>query len=279
MLKQRIITAIFMVAIMGSAILYLPALGFSLLMAALVLGASWEWTTLSGLRFVSGRLAFALSTAMFMAVSVWYAKLLSADINLQHIKDILLLGCLWWALALLWVKTYPGSASLWGSVFVRMLMGFLTLVPAWFAFVVLRLQEHGVVYILLLIGIVACADTGAYFAGRKWGRAKLAPNVSPGKSWAGFWGGMFVSSVFALVVWFFYGQTVVSLAGCVVIAVLTSLASVLGDLLESMVKRQRGVKDSGKILPGHGGLLDRLDSLTAAAPVFALSLLHLTVGS
>ena len=273
MLKQRVITALVIVIFMAAAIVYLSPVAFAALMTVLVLGASWEWSALAGLRLFFGRLAFTLSCALLMAVVIWRSQLLSAEAQWSEVRDILSLGCLWWALALLWVKTYPASASLWGSVLVRMFMGFLTLIPAWLAFISLRLNEHGAAYLFILIGLVACADTGAYFSGRAWGKAKLAAAVSPGKSWAGFWGGLLLSTAFGITMWFFYGLQGMTLPQVVFIAVITALASVLGDLLESMIKRHQGVKDSGTILPGHGGLLDRLDSLTAAAPVFALCLL------
>ena len=152
-------------------------------------------------------------------------------------------------------------------------MGLLVLVPTWFALMALRLHSNGVGLIFVLIALVTAADIGAYFTGKAWGKAKLAPNVSPGKSWAGFWGGLVTSALLALSLWWLLDGGQHSGLAVMAIAVATSLASVLGDLLESMVKREQGVKDSGRILPGHGGMLDRLDSMTAAAPVFALCLL------
>lgn len=156
---------------------------------------------------------------------------------------------------------------------MRLLMGYLTLVPAWMALVYLRVHAHGIALIFILIALVAAADIGAYFSGLRWGKAKLAPNVSPGKSWAGFWGGLTASTGLVAMLWLLFDDATHSLPAVLLVALVTSLASVLGDLLESMVKRQQGVKDSGRILPGHGGMMDRLDSMTAAAPVFALSLL------
>jgi phosphatidate cytidylyltransferase len=126
----------------------------------------------------------------------------------------------------------------------------------------------------MLVALVAIADIGAYFFGRRFGKAKLAPAVSPGKSWAGFWGGLACSVSFMAALWYFWpGGMPVGLPAMLVLAAITSLASVLGDLLESMVKRHRGIKDSSQLLPGHGGVMDRVDSLTAASPVFALGLM------
>jgi len=272
-LKQRVITALVLVTVIGGAIIYLSPLGFAALITVLVLAASWEWSALSGLRSWLSRLAFSASCGLLMAVAAWRCHLLTEQIEWSQTIVILEIACLWWAIALLWVKTYPASSKLWGSIPIRMIMGFLTLIPAWLAFIALRSSGGGIAIILVLIGLVICADTGAYFAGKAWGKRKLAPAVSPGKSWAGFWGGLVISSVFVLAMWWFYGDRALALPTVLFIALLTGLASVLGDLVESMVKRHQGVKDSGMILPGHGGIMDRFDSLTAAAPVFALCLL------
>jgi phosphatidate cytidylyltransferase len=276
-LKQRVITAIIMVGLIGMGILFLSPVGLACLLTGLVLVAAWEWAALAGFLSLSGRLGFTAAVASLMLVIAWYCKLLTgtsfSNVSFDHIKDILGLGCLWWSIALLWVTSFPASAVVWGSRPVRVLMGFLTLVPAWLALVFLRIHDQGIALIFILIILVAAADIGAYFSGMAWGKAKLAPNVSPGKSWAGFWGGLIASTGFAMLIWWLFDNGEHSLLPVMVIALITTLASVLGDLLESMVKRQQGVKDSGRILPGHGGMMDRLDSMTAAAPVFALGLL------
>lgn len=273
MLRQRVITAVFLVLALGVGIVLLPAPGVAVLFAAIVFLAAWEWAALAGLRGPAGRTAFVAAVAALMGGVALYCGLFSDAIDLRKARDITGLGCLWWSVALLWVKSFPASAVLWRSVPVRMLMGMLTLVPAWLALVFLRYQEHGIIWILILIALVAAADIGAYFSGKAWGHSKLAPQVSPGKSWAGFWGGMVSATVLAVVLWGGLGQSRLGLIAAVAIALFTALASVLGDLVESMVKRQQGVKDSGTLLPGHGGIMDRLDSMTAAAPVFVLCLI------
>lgn len=277
MLKQRVITAVVMILLLGAGILLLPPVWLAGLFALVVIVASWEWAGLSGLNAWPAKAAYALLVAGLMALACGYSQLLSERSSDQPVRDVLGLGCLWWAIALLWVKSFPASAVIWRPVLMRLLMGLLVLIPAWVAFVFLRLHSHGVAFIFVLIAIVTTADIGAYFSGKAWGKSKLAPNVSPGKSWAGFWGGLAASSVLALLLWLTLGllmdSSAFELTTVIAVAVVTSLASVLGDLLESMVKREQGVKDSGRILPGHGGLMDRIDSMTAAAPVFALCLL------
>ena len=273
MLKQRVITAVILILLIGSGVVLLPEVGLALMFGGLVLVAAWEWSALAGLSSVVAKIGFTLVTFMLMAGVAEYTQLLALENHSERVRDVLGLGCAWWAVALLWVKGYPGSAVIWRSTVVRILMGLLTLVPAWTALVYLRSHEHGVVLIFVMVSLVTAADIGAYFSGKAWGKAKLAPEVSPGKSWAGFWGGMITTVAVALAISIVFGDARHSLLAVIVVAFVTGLASVLGDLLESMLKREQGVKDSGRILPGHGGMMDRLDSMTAAAPVLALSLL------
>jgi phosphatidate cytidylyltransferase len=158
---------------------------------------------------------------------------------------------------------------------MRLLMGLLILLPAWFAAVyLLHLEGRGAVMVALVL-IVAAADIGAYFTGRRFGRHALSPSVSPGKTWEGFWGGITAVAMLSALGWALLPERFdhLSLPAVVLVALATAFASVLGDLTVSMVKRVSGVKDSSSLLPGHGGLLDRLDSLCAAAPTFALSLI------
>lgn len=281
MLKQRVITAVLLALVFIAALVFLPGPLFSAFAATITLIGAWEWANLSGLSQRWQRVLYVLAAGVLMgALSVYLGvhqlpvEALDnrelAEQQSEAFRNVLMFGCLWWALALLWVQGYPSSALLWHSRWMRALMGFLVLVPAWAALSYLRVQHSGVWLLVLLVAIVACADIGGFFAGRRWGKHKLAVSVSPGKTWEGFAGGVAANTLLALLVGYFWQG---SLLFWLAIILPTSLVSVLGDLLESMVKRQRGIKDSSALLPGHGGVLDRVDSLTSAAPVFALALL------
>lgn len=274
MLKQRVITAVVLAAVFSFAVVYLPPLILAVVFAIIVLLAAWEWSMLSGLGSTGKRLSYVFLVAVFLTAVSFWCDLGAVQPASVHLRDVIGLGCLWWSVALLLIKFYPASAAIWGSTATRLVLGLMTLVPAWLALVSLRLHDYGIHWLFVLVAVVASADIGAYFSGRAWGKAKLAPNVSPGKSWAGLWGGVVASAAISSLFWWLAGQPFPFLAVLGVAAV-TVIGSVLGDLSESMVKRHRGVKDSGAMLPGHGGLLDRIDSLTAAAPVLALSIILL----
>lgn len=270
MLKQRVITAVVLAVLFLGGLFFLSVTGFALAIGVVVMLAGWEWANLSGLTAQWQRLLYAAVVGGSVALAAWYTGFLPAgELQTGPLQVLLLAACTWWAVALLWVQGYPSSALLWGHSIIKMLMGFLVLVPTWLALVFLRDQPAGEWLILLVMVMVACADIGAYFTGKAFGRRKLAPAVSPGKSWEGFWGGFACCLLLAVIVGCVFGGGWLTLA----IIAPASLASVLGDLLESMVKRQRGIKDSSQLLPGHGGILDRVDSITAAAPVFALAVL------
>lgn len=281
MLKQRVLTAIVLAAVFLLALIYLPGPLFSAFAATITLIGAWEWANLSGWgRYWQRTLYVLLAGSLLAGVALYLdihnlpetaltGETLDENQRLAF-RNILVVGCAWWALALLWVQGYPSSALLWHSRWMRALMGILVLIPAWAGLSFVRVQEGGPWLLVLLVAVVACADIGGYFTGRRWGRRKLAASVSPGKTWEGFAGGVVANLLLATLIGLLWKG---GLLFWMAIIVPTSLVSVLGDLLESMVKRQRGIKDSSALLPGHGGVLDRVDSLTSAAPVFALALL------
>ncbi len=265
MLKTRIITALILAPIAIGGIFFLPPLGFALFTGAIITLGAWEWANMAGLTRQFARVAYAAAVALVL----WLVY--------QPHSAVLWLAVAWWFVCLLLVRSYPSGSASWSPVAVRMLMGLAVLVPAWVGLNVLRtgsFQFGGVDNNLLIILYVFCivwvADIGAYFAGRAFGKAKLAPRVSPGKSWAGVWGGLAAVTVFALSVSWLANAGIEDSLLLVLASLVTGAVSVLGDLLESMLKRFRGIKDSSQLLPGHGGIMDRIDSLTAAIPVFAL---------
>ena len=269
MLKQRVITATSLMALF-LIVLFVSSwqvfVGFVAL--AFLLGA-WEWSDLSGYTRLWQRsvllFVYSLSAFLLVQLSQWAT-------NLSLLRDLLLVSCVWWAVALLWVQGFPSSRLLWHHRLMRATMGLLTLVPAWLAVVYLRNSTAGALSVLLCLLIVSAMDVGAYFCGRRWGRSKLAPAVSPGKTWEGLWGGLAFSALTALCFGHLFGVSDKSWQ-LLALAVPTALTSVVGDLMESMVKRERGVKDSGTLLPGHGGVLDRLDGVLSALPIYALVLI------
>ena len=268
MLKQRVLTAMALAALFLCLLLFSPWYIFVLFVGVVMCMAAWEWAALAGWQTRGARLAYLLLTAVLGVAVAWYL-IWTADYD--RVRTALVIACGWWALALLWVQGYPASAVLWGKPVVRGIMGWLVLLPAWGGVVFLRSEPAGAILILLAVLIVACADIGAYFFGRALGKHKLAPVVSPGKSWEGVFGGLATASLVALLLNAVWGQGNWLLVLAIVVP--TALVSVLGDLFESMIKRYCGVKDSGQVLPGHGGILDRVDGLAAAIPVFALAVI------
>ncbi len=264
MLKQRVITALILAPLMLAAIFLLPLFEFKLFIAAVMTLAAWEWANLSGLKQSSHRVAYALAVLALIIV-IKYLDVAALP--------LLVAALFFWCLALGWVTTFPNSGAQWQGTPARALMGLLVLIPAWSGLVELKAQTSGNAWLLLLLLLVWGADIGAYFAGKAWGNKKLAARVSPGKTWAGFYGGLAASLAVTLVFSWLVELEGAQRVGLVLVCLITALFSVLGDLLESMLKRHRGIKDSSHLLPGHGGVMDRIDSLTAAAPIFALGLI------
>lgn len=264
MLKQRIITALWLapLALLGFFALQGPT--FLAFISVIMALAGWEWARLAGYPAQKQRVTYAVAL-----VAVF---LLLANLNVL-LMPVLCLAGLWWLIATAMVISFPRSVAFWGGTRGKLVMGLVIIVPAGLGLQVLKSLPQGNMLILSLMLLVWGADIGAYFSGRAFGKRKLAPRVSPGKSWAGLFGGLLTSVVIAAGLALYLHvpapQFVLVLLGAAVIV----LFSVVGDLTESMFKRQMGIKDSSQLLPGHGGILDRIDSLTAAAPIFALLLL------
>ena len=270
MLKQRVITALILAPLVIAAVLLLPTDILAWLLALVVAVGAREWAVLSGVEAFAGQLFYSL-LLLFGMLGLFYLVPSSAYVWL------IALSVLWWVIALFRLTRFQGGeVAENGFEPWRALEGVLVLVPAWSALVVLHQRaDDGPVLLLFLLILIWSADVGAYFAGHRWGSNKLAPQVSPGKTREGVYGAMASALLCGLflVWWLDAGMTQGLLV--LLLCLATMLFSVVGDLFESLLKRRRGIKDSGTLLPGHGGMLDRIDSLTAAAPVFALGLVLL----
>ena len=282
MLKERVLSAIVMVAFALIALFWLSPLAFTIGLSAVIVLGIWEWAQFAGFRRPVSRAIIA-----FVATCLLLLPIMAATSHIQHARFLtdetipfLFVGCIWWIVAFFLVINYPKSAEMWTkSVSAKFIFGFCTLIPFLIGTLALRFNQYNVdehlgTYLLLYVFLLVWgADSGAYFAGRAFGKHKLAPKVSPGKSWEGAIGGVMTSGIIAVIFLQLAPENMfgreVSTAGFIVLSVITVAVSILGDLSESMFKRQAGIKDSSNLIPGHGGILDRIDSLTAAVPVFA----------
>ncbi len=265
MLKKRLITAAILIPVFVLAVLYLPNQYFALFVSITVTLGAIEWSRLSGF---SSKLSM-YSYAALLTGLCWY---LLYFISLQHQLFIIQLIPVCWLLALALVTRYEFKPFvLPQQSFWMLVIGALVLIPAWLGLVLLH-QHVEMMWVLLLFAIIWGADSVAYFAGKQWGKHRLASHVSPGKSWEGAIAAIISTFVIGLVYSFYKQMDNNHLPIFLSICILTVLSSILGDLFESLIKRSAQIKDSGGILPGHGGVLDRIDSMTAAAPVFFCAL-------
>jgi len=264
-LKQRVITACVLVLILALILFVLPYNGFVIAISLLFVVAAWEWANMAGLEKPWQRFSYA----------VFFAALFFLLNNMEILQQngwvigVLSISVLCWMLALVAVWRYPVNHC-WHHSWLLLLVGLWLLVPAWLGLQLLQPAVANSGLIWLVITVVAAADIGAYFSGRRFGRRKLAIHVSPGKTWEGFWGGMLANILLATIIALFLDLSSTIFLVFVVAMLLVAAMSVLGDLFESMIKRERGIKDSSQLLPGHGGVLDRIDGWTAAVPLFAL---------
>lgn len=274
MLVKRIYTALAMMAVFLVAVTQLPPLAMSVLVAVVFAAGAWEWAGLSGWDERWVRMLFAL---VFVSLCAGYILAYHPDLieSSAAIRPILGIACFAWLANALLVDSYPKLSFLWRARVTRSVIGLFILGAGWLSLSYMVGLPNGWVLTTLFIVVVAASDVGAYFVGSTLGRKPLAPDVSPKKTVEGFWGGLLVvlglASVVAWVLPPEYAH--IHPVEIFLIGVFCCGASVLGDLTISMFKRESGCKDSGTLLPGHGGLLDRLDSICGAAPFFALSLI------
>ncbi|HEX6266301.1 MAG TPA: phosphatidate cytidylyltransferase [Burkholderiales bacterium] len=248
-LAARVATAAVLIAGLVGALLFLPRAALAGLLAVVLLFAGLEWARLCRL---GPRSAWAFAVILSLAfLAADYAGLQQA---------LFVVAAVWWialAPAWMWRGVRPGERLWLGAA------GFAVLVPAGLAMLALAPLQ-----VLLVLVLVWIADTAAYFVGRAWGRRKLAPAISPGKTWEGAAGGLMGALAYAIIGGFWFQG--IAWAPFLAAAALLAMVSIVGDLFESAAKRQAGVKDSGSLLPGHGGILDRIDSATASLPLAAL---------
>ena len=266
MLKTRVLTAAILGSVFLAVIFLLPAALTALVFGLVCALGAWEWSRLGGLE---ARLARAAYTGVVVVLMAGASRLSAAAPMFALLAG---LACLWWVVALLWLILAPMRQS----AGLTLACGIAVLVPACVALVRLLVGTgtgvSGAERVVWLLLLVIAADIGAFFAGRAFGRNRLAPRVSPGKTWEGVIGGFLAVTVVAGVA---AQRFALPLLPCVLFCWLIGVFSVVGDLTESMFKRAAGLKDSGGLLPGHGGVLDRIDSITAAAPLYALGWLGL----
>lgn len=284
MLKQRILTAVVLVPVALYGVFMLPLWGFSLFIQAVLMMGAWEWSPLMGVRRTSARIAYTAFIGGLIGVLSWlapYQHLWEGGELSRIVYYTIAVGGVWWVIALAMVVNYPSSRRMWSRTRAIVgVFGTLIFVPTWAALVTVRSIDidesrfFGGWVVLFILLLVWAADVGAYFAGVRYGRNKMMPAVSPGKTMEGLCGGLTLAFVVMMVVAHWTKIPADQFTGYYLTGLFTVVASVFGDLSESMFKRSAGVKDSGSILPGHGGILDRIDSLTAAVPIFTLAYLE-----
>jgi len=261
MLRTRVATALFLLLIFLAALFWLPNAGWAVLAVLLAALAGWEWAALLGWRG-SARLSYS-AVAAGAAAAILAGDALAA--TWATLASFAVSAAFWCLAAPLWLVLKWRIASWAGA-----LAGLVVVVPTVLALVMLR--RISAEYVVAVVAIVAVADIAAYFVGRAFGRHKLAPNISPGKSWEGAAGAVPCVILYGIAVAQLSGHKLdaTALLTLSLLLLVITVLSIVGDLFESLAKRQAGVKDSGSILPGHGGLLDRVDSLTATLPIIAL---------
>lgn len=271
-MRDRVLTALILIGVMLGAAFLLPTLGWALFGCALLFGAALEWAGLAGCA-APQRLTFGV---LLTLAGLWWAFATGLLTDMHHSEAIstayAIAGIFWLLVAPLWLRVRPQKPS----TALLLLIGVLVLLPTYSALV--QLRESHPLTLLLFLGTVWVSDIAAYFTGRHFGGRKLAPSISPGKTWAGVYGAFGATAIYALL-WItllpqFVPASMAELPGgnlwmLVCIAALTAVA-IIGDLFESVLKRQAGVKDSGNLLPGHGGVLDRIDAVLPVLPLAAL---------
>lgn len=267
MTKTRILAALVMAPVAIAAILLLPTPWLVALVAIVFLVGLWEWFRLAEIDDTLSRTVLLVANLLLMVLLVW-----ASAGSMVLFQIVTLVGVAWWCVALLWLRffNFASDHETYARVF-KLAAGTLAVVPAWSALGLIHASNpNGHLWLLTALAIVWAADSGAYFAGRSFGKHKLAPRISPNKTLEGLAGGLLAGVGTGLLFASFAGMGTAQILPVAVVAVATVLFSVVGDLFESLLKRHVGAKDSGNLIPGHGGVLDRLDGVLAALPIFAV---------
>lgn len=262
MLLQRILTAVPLALIFIWLILFQPTavLFYVLLLVAFVSG--YEWARLGGLQSIFWQLIFAALVSVFSWFCIEYLS--------QYLYVMLLLASVWWFIIPFFLKSAQPQLKESAVSPKKLLVCFLLVPSAFVAMYVVHGMDRGAEWLLYSMMLVWVADTGAYFSGKKFGKTKLAPNVSPGKTLEGLWGALFATGIYAVAAGYYFELTGNQWLMLIAMSLMLTILSVAGDLYESFLKREAGIKDSGNILPGHGGILDRVDGVLAVMPVFVV---------
>lgn len=282
MTRTRLLAALVMAPLAIAAVLLLSTPWMAALSAAAFLIGLWEWLRLAEIDDPIARGVLLVVNLLLMVALVWASRSATGG-SLILFKLMILLGVIWWLLAVIWLRHYDFASDhdTHARIF-KLAAATLSVVPAWCALVFIHsggeipatataaAAANGPSWLLVALMIVWAADSGAYFAGRKFGRTKLSPRISPNKTVEGLVGGVIAGMIVALAAAPFAGASMKQLPYVAIVAIWTILFSVVGDLYESLLKRHVGAKDSSHLIPGHGGVLDRIDSVLAALPVFAL---------
>lgn len=274
MLNARIPTALALVTLIASSVLLLPTVWLAIILGAFTLVGMTEWANIAGVNKTNfSLLVLVLMIFVIIAlVLVWICFIFNA-----LVLPVLTVTVLWW-IGIAWrIMLMHDVTPRKGMDWIGVATGMLVLITTWGSLVWLHSQPNGHILLLFFLMLVWIADSVAYFVGHRWGKTQLAPLLSPRKTTEGVYGAIIASTLWGVVLAVFQGTNLLNFIEIILVCLLTVGASIIGDLHESLLKRERCLKDSGALLPGHGGVLDRIDSVTAAAPVFALGLAILGV--
>jgi phosphatidate cytidylyltransferase len=278
--STRIVAALGMAPLAIGSLLWLPTPWLALLVAVVMMVGLWEWSRLAGLDAPLPRASYLVANALLMAALAWGSR---GSPSLAPLQAVALVGAAWWLVVPVWLRAFAfGSQPGTLSRALKLLAGSLSVIPAWCAAMFLHHEGQpahwsllpvpsGALWTLFAVFIIWAADSGAYFVGSRYGKHKLAPRISPGKSWEGLAGGLLTATLVAVAAMPLLRQPWSTAPALIALTLLTVAISVVGDLFESLLKRHAGMKDSSDLIPGHGGMLDRVDSLLAALPVFVVA--------